>query len=592
MEQFPEFPLRHSVLFLKAEGEYQILLGQPESPLKRAQMERLIQLYQNYLKTGDNQYLNDTNARIASLYYQLGQSEWEKQNFQEAITFFEKLEQFPEFSLSYPTLFLIAEGEYQILLNQPKSQYQRTRLEGIVQLYQNYLKTGDNQYLNDSKARIASLNYQLGQIEWEKKNYKEAVAFFDELKNSPNFPLRDPTLFLKAEGEYQILLSQPEAQHKRAHLERILELYQDYLDTEDSQYLSDAKARTASLYYKLGQIEWVKKNYMEAIELFDELEQFPDFPLRPASLFLKAEGEYQIFISQPEQQRKEARMEAIVLLYQNYLETQDSQYRDDARARIASLFYQLGQIEWEKQNYKKSIAFFDELEQFPEFPLRPASLFLKAEGEYQIFLNLPDTEDKRARLEVVLLLYQDYLKTKHIHYRDVARKKVATLYYQLGQNEWEKKNYKEAIAFFNELEQFPEFPLRTPILFLKAEGEYQMLLSQPGLQDNRARLEIILQLFQDYLHTHDSQYRDEAIARIASLFYQLGQIEWEKSNYKEANAFFDELEKFPEFPLRPPTLFLKAEGEYQILLSQPKSPTHSGSYRKHRPALLELSRNR
>ena len=75
----------------------------------------IVGLYQNYLDAEDSQYEADANSRIASLYYQLGQSEWEKQNFQEAITFFEKLEQFPEFSLRDPTLFLIAEGEYQNL---------------------------------------------------------------------------------------------------------------------------------------------------------------------------------------------------------------------------------------------------------------------------------------------------------------------------------------------------------------------------------------------------------------------------------------------------------------------------------------------
>ena len=587
LEQFPQFPLLHSTLFLKAEGEYQILLSEPESQHDRAGMEKVIYLYQNYLKTEDNRYQDDSRARIASLYYQLGQNEWEQENYKEAIAFFDELEQFPQFPLRHPALFLKAEGEYQILLNQPESQHERTRLEAIVRLYQNYLETQDRQYRNNARARIASLYYQLGQQEWEKQNYKEAIAFFDELEQFPQFPLRHPTLFLKAEGEYQILLSQPEPQHNRVRLEAIVRLYQNYLETRDSQYHNDARARIASLYYQIGQNEWEKQNYKEAIAYFDELEQFPQFPLRHTTLFLKAEGEYQILFSQPEPQRNRVRLEGIIQLYQNYLKTGDNQYKSDARARVASLYYQLGQNEWEKQNYKEAIAYFDELEQFPQFPLRHPTLFLKAEGEYQILLSQPESEQKRVHLETIVQLYQNYLETQDGQYQGDANSRIASLYYQIGQQEWEKQNYKEAIAFFDKLEQFPQFPLRHPALFLKAEGEYQILLSKPKSEHDRAHLEAIAQIYQNYLETQDSQYRNDARARIASLYYQLGQNEWEKQNYKEAIAYFDELEQFPQFPLRHSSLFLKAEGEYKILLNQPEFQNN----RVHMEAIIQLYQN-
>ena len=587
LEQFPQFPLLHSTLFLKAEGEYQILLSEPESQHDQAGMEKVIYLYQNYLKTEDNRYQDDSRARIASLYYQLGQNEWEQENYKEAIAFFDELEQFPQFPLRHPALFLKAEGEYQILLNQPESQHERTRLEAIVRLYQNYLETRDRQYRNDARARIASLYYQLGQQEWEKQNYKEAIAFFDELEQFPQFPLRHPTLFLKAEGEYQILLSQPEPQHNRVRLEAIVRLYQNYLETRDSQYRNDARAKIASLYYQIGQNEWEKQNYKEAIAYFDELEQFPQFPLRHTTLFLKAEGEYQILLSQPEPQRNRVRPKGIIQLYQNYLKTGDNQYKSDARARVASLYYQLGQNEWEKQNYKEAIAYFDELEQFPQFPLRHPTLFLKAEGEYQILLSQPESEQKRVHLETIVQLYQNYLEIQDSQYQDDANSRIASLYYQIGQQEWEKQNYKEAIAFFDKLEQFPQFPLRHPALFLKAEGEYQILLSQPKSEHERVHLEAIAQIYQNYLETQDSQYRNDARARIASLYYQLGQNEWEKQNYKEAIAYFDELEQFPQFPLRHSTLFLKAEGEYKILLNQPEFQNN----RVRMEAIIQLYQN-
>ena len=215
-EQFPQFPFSKPTLFLKAEGKYQILQSQPESEHKRAQLEAIILLYQDYLKTDDSEYQENAEARIASLYYQIGQQEWEKQNYQEAVAFFDKLEKFPQFPLIHATHFLKAEGKYQILLRQPESEHKRPHLENVVALFQNYLETKDSQYQDDAKARIASLYYQIGQQEWEKQNYQEAVAFFDKLEKFPQFPLRHPSLFLKAEGEYQILLSRPEA-HKKSN---------------------------------------------------------------------------------------------------------------------------------------------------------------------------------------------------------------------------------------------------------------------------------------------------------------------------------------------------------------------------------------
>ena len=587
LEQFPQFPLRHSTLFLSAEGEYQILLSQPPSEHKRVRLEGIIQLYWDYLKTEDGQYQSDARSRIALLYYQLGQQEWEKQNYQEAIAFFEKLEQFPQFPLRHITLFLKAEGEYQILLSQPKSSHDRGRIENIIQLYQNYLESKDNQYLDESQSRIASLYYQLGQNEWEQKNYKEAIAFFDELEKFPNFPLRHPALFLKAEGEYLLLMNSPKSQHERARLEALVQLFQNYLVTENSQYRSDANARIASLYYQLGQQQWEKQNYKGAIAYFDKLNQFPQFPLRHPTLFLKAEGEYQLLQREHESRQEQARLEVIVQLFQNYLETGDDQYEADAKDRIASLYYQLGQQQWDRQNYQDAIAYFDELERFPQFPLRHPTLFLKAEGKYRILFRQPRTQHKRVHLEAIILLYQNYLKTKDNQYQGQAKTRIAELYYQLGQQQWEKKNYKKAIAYFDELEQFPRFSLRHTALFLRAEGEYQVLQILPESQHERVHMENIVQLFQNYLKTDDSQYRSDARARIASLYYQLGQREWKKKNYEEAIVFFNELEQFPNFSLRHPTLFLKAEGEYQILLGKPTSQ----HYRESMESIVQLYKN-
>ena len=166
------------------------------------------------------------------------------------------------------------------------------------------------------------------------------------------------------------------------------------------------------------------------------------------------------------------------------MKTRDSQYQSDARSRIASLYYQLGQGEWEKKNYKKAIAFFDNLEEFPDFPLRHATLFLKAEGEYHILQSLPETQHERARLEAIVQLFLNYLEAEDNRYQDDAKARIASLYYQLGQGEWEKQNYKEAIAFFDNLEEFPDFPLRRPALFLKAEGNIKSCKASPSRSTN------------------------------------------------------------------------------------------------------------
>ena len=120
-----------------------------------------MQLYQNYLETQDEQYRSDARSRIASLYYQLGQQEWEKQTTKKPLFFLTNWNSFHNFHCATQPCFSKLKEEYQLLQQRPQQyRHKRVSLEGIIQLYQDYLETEDSEYEEDAKVRIASIFYQ------------------------------------------------------------------------------------------------------------------------------------------------------------------------------------------------------------------------------------------------------------------------------------------------------------------------------------------------------------------------------------------------------------------------------------------------
>lgn len=108
---------------------------------------------------------------------------------------------------------------------------------------------------------------------------------------------------------------------------------------------------------------------------------------------------------------------------------------------------------------------------------------------------------------------------------------LARAYYQLGQNEWEQKNYSQALFFFKKLDQFPDFPLQNPALFLKAEARYQLFLENPPHRNTTKEIETLISHYQDYLESQDKQYLPNAYDRLGTLYNTLGQS-------KEAVAYY------------------------------------------------------
>ena len=108
---------------------------------------------------------------------------------------------------------------------------------------------------------------------------------------------------------------------------------------------------------------------------------------------------------------------------------------------------------------------------------------------------------------------------------------LARAYYQIGQNEWETNNYQSALFFFNKLDAFPEFPLRHPTLFLKAEARYQLFLENPPQENSTSEIETLISGYQDYLETQHKQYLPNAYNRLGELYERQGQS-------KEAMAYY------------------------------------------------------
>ncbi len=94
---------------------------------------------------------------------------------------------------------------------------------------------------------------------------------------------------------------------------------------------------------------------------------------------------------------------------------------------------------------------------------------------------------------------------------------LAKVYYQLGQNEKEAKNYAKAITFFEKLDQFPDSPFFNRAVFWKAEMSYWISVDKPLAQKNNSHYIKIIALYESYLKKKDSQYQ-------AITYYRLGEL--------------------------------------------------------------------
>ena len=552
LNTFPEGPSRETVLFLHTRA----------NELQSGNIQEAVKGYNQYRLTYPNgRWIKDSMFFEGSLVVRLGQ-------YRKGISILEEyLDKFPDSdhrenalywlgktafysaeSARQDQLFDISEPLYQkvatalLKISKPNrliKEHQIDRMYFIGWSYHFQQKTQEAQkwlleYVNQAQDRsnISTIYYHLGENERKVKNYKKAITFYEKLTLFPEFPLLNHAIYLIAEGRYLMFKENPPEKNQRPHIENIISLFQAYLTTEDQQHKAAARSHIAGLYYQLGKKEWETENYQEAITFFEKLTQFPEFPLLNLTIFLNAKGHYLIFERKPPEKNQRSHIERIISLFQNYLKTGDQEYKKDAHSYIAAMYYRLGQNEWEAKNYQKAISFFEKLNQYPDSQYFNSAIFSKAEVHYLNFQKEPPEKDQKIHIGKIIDLYQAYLKTGDQKYQKTAHTRIAEIYYQLGQNEWEAKNYQEAITFFEKLISYPGSP---------------------------------------------PQYKENAHARIAEIYYQLGQSEWEAKNYQEAITFFEKLKQFPNSEHFNPAIFSNAEMYYLIFLEKPLTKNRSSN---------------
>ncbi|MBF0279179.1 MAG: tetratricopeptide repeat protein [SAR324 cluster bacterium] len=564
--QFPNSSLFKPAIFWKAECSYRIFKETPPASNYRPSLEKIIDSFQVYLNSDHQQYKTIVYSRIADLYYQLGKFEWNNKNYRDAISFFENLTAFPDFPFFDLTIFFKAEGAYQLFLENPSIKNQKANIEQIIDLYQSYLKTGHQQYNKTANLHIADLSYRMGQNEWESKNYQKALFYFEKLNQFPDTPYFHPALFSKAEMKYQIFQQAPPTENLTIQSRQVIDSYKAYLETSHQEYADAA-------IYRLGQIEWKAKNYTQAISYFEKLDQYPNSQYFKTSLFSMAEVHYTMLLENPPAQNQVGQTEKVIDLYESYLNSGHQQHRKTARSHLSEVYYQLGQNEWKAGNYKKAIENFDKLASFPEFSLSALTAFFKAEGTYQIFVKNPPNKDKELNFKKIRDLFQAYLETGHKEYRDVS-------YYRLGQNEWMAKNYKSALGYFEELDQYSSSEYFLPALYSKAEMRYLTLLESSDFESQQIEIEKTIDLYQVYLKTGHPKFQSIAQEHMEDLIYQLGQAQWKAKNYEESLSSFEKLIQSRSSQYHFPAIFWKAEVTYSMSSNLPPEEKNNDQFQR------------
>jgi len=106
---------------------------------------------------------------------------------------------------------------------------------------------------------------------------------------------------------------------------------------------------------------------------------------------------------------------------------------------------------------------------------------------------------------------------------------ITSISYQLAQNEFSRKKYKDAHYFFSKLDSYPDSPQFISSRFWKAESSYLTPGNSSGLDSTQN-----ISLYEDYLITNDSHYR-------AITYYRLGYL------YKDAQRLTSSINSFEHY---------------------------------------------
>ncbi|MBF0287763.1 MAG: outer membrane protein assembly factor BamD [SAR324 cluster bacterium] len=212
--------------------------------VQQAQYTKGISLLKKFQKTfPKSHYLANTHYWIGKAHFSLAETDREAQNTKSSVSLYQQAVQ----------SFLQIKKPSQLSKNQ---RIDRAYLLGWAYHFQQETEKSKKWLLEytqhaKDKNRLATTYYQLGQSEWMKKNYAEALRYFEQATTYKSSPLSKPALFSTAEMHYLLLPKQTTTEHP-PQIEPIIALYQAYLDTNEKQYESAANYRLGELYTKVN----------------------------------------------------------------------------------------------------------------------------------------------------------------------------------------------------------------------------------------------------------------------------------------------------------------------------------------------------
>ncbi len=307
---------------------------------------------------------------------------------------------------------------------------------------------------------------------------------------------------------------------EKMQFQLIQSLFKDQLyfsaQTEAATYLKDfanGQFQEAVLFYKIRSNEMLSDNIAGvAKDYHDYRLQYPNGQWAETAMF--AEGYLHVQLAQYEN--------AISILQEFQKTFPQSQYQINTHYWIGKAFFSLAEIARETQNLESSTSLYQQaIESFLQIK-DPGQLSNSQHLDYSYFLGWAyHFQQQTEKAKKWFLEYTHQAKDE---------KRLATVYYQLGQSEWIEKNYTEAAEFFKKAAEYTSSPLSKPAIFSMAEMHY-LLLPEKSTTEQLPQIEKISDLYQSYLDTQDAQYESAA-------YYRLGELHVKANKPREAIAFY------------------------------------------------------
>ena len=360
--------------------------------------------------------LPSKNPQIQQAYqkatYLMGAELFNKNNYVEAASYFEKSLQYPR-DVNYVALASLWAGESYSLLRRPQE---------AIKHYQKVISLG-NQV---EPALVAKTRYGLGYAHYNLEEYDRALSNFKEFtstagRNTPNY----------VDG----LIRLADCHYVNKQYEAALTTYGTArnLGSPDNDYI----------LLQTGTINGIKQNYREARNHFASLiENYPKSPYRDEALFQRAQFEIEQGNYQP----------AVDGLSQLIRESSNSKLLPYAYMRRASSYYNL-------QQYDKTISdYATVIRQFPSHPLAQDAL-----------LPLQDALSVAGRSSE----FETYLAA--FRRANPQNKGLEAIEFETAKNAFFEEQYPTAVVTLNNfINAYPQSPRLQEARYYVAESYYRM----------------------------------------------------------------------------------------------------------------------